>query len=69
MKECTRHRPIFPGDTLTGRSTVLRARNWENLPNAGIVTWHTEGHNQRDELVVDYRRTHVVAEQKRSIDG
>jgi acyl dehydratase len=27
----------------------------------GIVTWHTEAHNQRGELVVVYRGTNLVA--------
>jgi acyl dehydratase len=57
----TFHRPVYPGDTLTARSTVVDARASRTRPEAGIVTWHTEGRNQRGELVVDYRRTNLVA--------
>lgn len=65
MEDCTFHRPVHPGDTLTARSTVVEVRESESRPNVGIVTWHTEGHNQRGELVVDYRRTNLVAKQRK----
>jgi itaconyl-CoA hydratase len=57
----TFHRPVYPGDTLTARSTVVEARESGSRPGFGIVTWHTEGRNQRGELVVDYRRSNLVA--------
>lgn len=60
MSDVTFHRPVHPGDTLTARSTVVEARESGSRPGAGVVTWHTEAHNQRDELVVDYRRTNLV---------
>lgn len=55
------HRPVYPGDTLTARSEVVDARQSRSRPDAGVVTWRTEGFNQRGELVVDYRRTNLVA--------
>lgn len=58
---CTFHRPVHPGDTLSARSTVVEARESRSRPRAGIVTWRTEGFNQRGELVVDYTRTNLVA--------
>ncbi len=61
IDELTFHRAVHPGDTLTARSTVVEARESQSRPASGIVTWHTEGLNQRDELVVDYRRTNLVA--------
>ena len=61
VDDCTFHRPVHPGDTLTARSTVLEIRTSSSRPGTGIVTWHTEGLNQRDEVVVDYRRTNLVA--------
>jgi len=57
----TFHRPVYPGDTLTARSTVVAARTSRSRPGSGVVTWHTEGFNQRGELVIDYRRTNLVA--------
>lgn len=61
VDDCTFHRPVYPGDTLTARSTVVEARLSNSRADTGIVTWRTEGHNQRRELVVDYRRTNLVA--------
>jgi itaconyl-CoA hydratase len=58
---CTFHRPVHPGDTITARSTVVEARESASRPGMGIVTWHTEVHNQHGELVCDYRRTNLVA--------
>jgi itaconyl-CoA hydratase len=57
----TFHRPVYAGDTLTARSTVVDARGSRSRPGSGLVTWHTEGRNHRGELVVDYRRTNLVA--------
>ena len=52
--------PVHPGDTLTARSEVVDVRDSASRPGTGIVTWHTEGRNQRDALVVEYRRTNLV---------
>lgn len=65
VDDCTFHRPVHPGDTITARSTVLETRTSNSRPGTGIVTWHTEGFNQRGELVVDYRRTNLVAMRQR----
>src|SRR4051794_7506976 len=65
VEDCTFHRPVYPGDTVTARSTVVDARTSESRKGVGIVTWHTEAHNQRGELVVDYRRTNLVARRER----
>jgi acyl dehydratase len=54
------HRPIYPGDTLNARSTVVSARTSEKRPQFGIVTWRTEGLNQNEELVLSYERTNLV---------
>jgi acyl dehydratase len=66
VEDCTFHRPVHPGDTVTARSTVIDARPSESRKGVGIVTWHTEAHNQRGELVVDYRRTNLVAKREPS---
>lgn len=59
--DLTFHRPVYPGDTLTARSTVTHTRASRSRPAAGVVTWHTEGRNQRGELVVDFTRTNLIA--------
>lgn len=61
LTACRFHRPVYPGDTLTARSTVVEARESKSRPGTGIVTWHTEGFNQHGDLVVDYRRSNLVA--------
>lgn len=55
------HRPVYPGDTLTATSTVVDTRESRSRPRFGVVTWHTVGVNQRDETVVEYRRSNLVA--------
>jgi itaconyl-CoA hydratase len=61
------HRPIYPGDTLNARSTVMSVRTSEKRPRFGIVTWRTEGLNQNEELVLSYERTNLV--QRRRADA
>jgi len=53
--------PVYPGDTLTARSIVTDMRESESRPESGIVTWHTRGHNQRGEQVIEFHRTNFVA--------
>jgi len=55
------HRPCYPGDTITARSTVATKRDSESRPAFGVVTWQTEASNQNGELVLSYRRTNLVA--------
>jgi len=54
------HRPAYPGDTLTARSTVVEKRPSASRPDSGIVTWHTVGFNQRGEQVVEFRRSNLL---------
>ena len=54
------HSPVYPGDTLTARSTVVERRESSKHTNMGIVTWHTEGFNRNAERVIDYRRSNLV---------
>jgi len=56
----THHQPVYPGDTITARSTTRAARLSASNPANGIVTWWTEGFNQRDELVIDFERSNLV---------
>jgi acyl dehydratase len=56
----TYNQPVYPGDTLTARSTTRAARLSASNPANGIVTWLTEGFNQREELVIDFERSNIV---------
>ena len=67
IEEIQFHRPVYPGDTLNARSTVVSTRTSEKRPQFGIVTWRTEGRNQDEELVLSYERTNLV--QRRRADA
>ncbi len=43
--------PVFAGDTIHVRTTVVALRASASRPNAGIVTFLHEGLNQRNEVV------------------
>jgi itaconyl-CoA hydratase len=58
------HQPMYPGDTLSACSTVVTKRESQSRGNFGIVTWRTEGKNQRGELVISYERTNLVAKRR-----
>lgn len=45
-------RPVLAGDTLSGRSTVVSARELRSRPGIGMVTFLHEVENQRGELVM-----------------
>ena len=60
VDECEFCDNVYVGDTLTARSTVVSARESKGRKGFGIVTWHTEGSNQRGEKVLDYLRTNLV---------
>jgi itaconyl-CoA hydratase len=53
-------RPVFEGDTIHSRSTVLGVRPSESRPHLGVVSVHTEGLNQHDDVVIDFHRTLLV---------
>lgn len=52
-------RQVFPGDTITASSRVIVRRLSDSRPGWGIVTWATQGTNQRGEMVVEYRRSNL----------
>jgi acyl dehydratase len=61
LNDCVFHVAMFPGDTITARSEVVETRTSASRPGFGVVTWHTEVHNQHGELVLDFRRTNLAA--------
>jgi acyl dehydratase len=67
IDELTFHRPVYPGDTLNASSSVVSVRESQSRPGFGVVTWHTEGRNQRGELVVDYKRSNLVSRKRGTI--
>ena len=53
------HRPVWPGDTLCARSTVIGLKENSN-GKSGVVWVRTEGVNQHDMPVLDYVRWVMV---------
>ena len=43
--------PVFAGDTIRTTTTILAARASKSRPDAGIVTFRHEAHNQRGQVV------------------
>jgi itaconyl-CoA hydratase len=58
--------PVFIGDTLYAESEIIDKRESNSRPDTGIVTFETRGYNQRNELVVSYRRS--MLSKKRGYD-
>jgi acyl dehydratase len=52
--------PVFEGDTIYSRSTVLDARLSKSRPEVGIVRVRTEGYNQDGDIVIQFERTVMV---------
>jgi acyl dehydratase len=53
-------KPVFIGDTLRFETRVVEMRESRSRPDAGLITFAHEAHNQRDELVCQCLRTTLV---------
>lgn len=51
MSETTFPKPVFAGDTIRARTTVIELRDSKSRPTQGIVTFEHLGLNQNDEIV------------------
>ena len=69
VDECEFRQPVYVGDTLTARSTVINARESKGQKGFGIVTWHTLGRNQNDETVIEFKRTNLVRRRKSAAEA
>jgi acyl dehydratase len=56
-------KPVFPGDTLRIKSTILDKRESRSRPDMGSVFMHNEVFNHNDELVMSFNP--IVLYQKR----
>lgn len=52
--------PVFIGDTLTARTTVLEARKSKSKPDRGIVLFEHTATNQRQEIVCRAHRNAMM---------
>lgn len=53
-------RQVYPGITITARSTTVETRLSESNPKNGIVTWWTEGFDDSGQRIVAFRRSNLV---------
>src|SRR4051794_6630960 len=53
--------PVFAGDTIRAETEVLAKRESKSRPGFGIVTVHTRGLNQRDEVVIEFERSIMLS--------
>jgi itaconyl-CoA hydratase len=60
VRDMTFPTPVYPGDTLYASSEVIERRPSGSRPGWGIVSWATEGRNQRGEVVMRYERTNLA---------
>mgnify|MGYP003821219099 CR=1 FL=1 len=51
MTETVFPNPVFAGDTIRTTTTILATRASKSRPDAGIVTFRHEAHNQRGQVV------------------
>ncbi|MDY0881734.1 MaoC family dehydratase [Dongia soli] len=57
--------PVYPGDTVSARSTVIGLKENSN-GETGVVYVHSIGRNQRHEVVLDYVRWVMVRKRDKS---
>lgn len=53
------HGALLPGDTLYARSEVIEKRRSKSRPAFGVVSWRTEGRDQRGNPIVSFRRANL----------
>lgn len=58
--DLTYDRPVYPGTTVTARSSTVDARLSDSNPANGIVTWLTEGFDGDGRRLVGFRRSNLV---------
>ena len=59
-------KPVFHGDTIRSRTTVMEVRDSKSRPNAGIVTFLHQGINQRGEEVCICTRQALMLRQPKA---
>lgn len=53
-------KPVFVGDTLWAESEILDKRESKSNDDVGIVSMRCRGINQRNEVVIEFKRTFMV---------
>lgn len=60
-------KPVFPGDELSVRATILEARRSSSRPDRGIVRTFIEVLNQKKEIVMSMKMVNFVRCRKSSV--
>ena len=53
-------RPVYHGDSIRSRTTIMETRESKSRPTNGIVVFYHEAFNQNDELVANCKRTGLM---------
>jgi len=61
-------KPVFHGDSIRARTTVMQTRESKSRPTNGIVVFLHEGFNQRGEMVANCTRTALMHKRPPSSD-
>ena len=61
--------PVYPGTTITARSTTLETRLSASDASRGIVTWQTEGFAANGARVVGFRRSNIVRRRDQAVSA
>lgn len=56
-------KPVFHGDTIRTRTTVVSVRESKSRPDSGLVEFEHAGYNQHGDLVATVRRTALMYRQ------
>lgn len=54
------HKPTFHGDTIYAETEVLSVKESESRSDRGVVTVETRATNQREELVMSFKRSVLI---------
>jgi len=60
ISELEYHATVYEGDTITCKSVVIGKRTSKKIPTHGIVSWSTEGFNQKGEMVISFKRSNLI---------
>lgn len=66
-KEIVLSAPVFPGDTIYARTTVLDVRASRSRPNQGVVTTRTEGYKADGTVFLSFERVSLVPKRRAGV--
>ena len=64
-EKITHDRPVFIGDTIYAETEILDKRESKSKPDRGIVTIMTRAFNQKNTLVMEFKRKSLAAKKNK----